>query len=175
MQDGDDSAAAELFPLVYDQLRLLAGRCFSGQRRDHTLQPTALVSEAFVKLARNSQSHWQNRAHFLAVAASAMRQILIDHARAKQRQKRGGGALHFTLSEADAPVQTDADELLDLNDALGKLGRLDARQSRIIELRYFGGMTVDEVAHVLDLSKTTIETEWRMARAWLRRELAGSN
>lgn len=175
MQDGDDSAAAALFPLVYDQLRVLAGRCFSGQPRDHTLQPTALVNEAFVKLVRGAQSQWRSRAHFLAVAAGAMRQILIDHARAKQRHKRGGGAAQFTLAEDDAPVESSADELLDLDDALGRLSRLDARQSRIIELRYFGGMTVYEVAHVLGLSKTTVESEWRMARAWLRRELAGNN
>jgi RNA polymerase sigma-70 factor (ECF subfamily) len=170
--DGDDpSAAQRLFAVVYDELRALAGDCFRQQRIDHTLQPTALVNEAFIKLVDQTRIEWQSRAHFLAVAARAMRQILIDHARGRATAKRGGDLCRVTLDEAVTPISDTDPELLDLDDALRRLAAMDQRQSQIVELRFFGGMTVEEVAHVLNVSKTTIETEWRMARAWIRREL----
>jgi len=170
--DPEDPAGTDrLFALVYDELRVLAGGCFGPQRVDHTLQPTALVNEAFLKLVDHTKIEWHGRAHFLAVAARAMRQVLIDHARGKGRAKRGGEFCRVTMHEAVTPI-TDADpELLDLDDALRRLAAMDERQSRIVELRFFGGLRVDEVAHVLGISKTTAESEWRMARAWLRREL----
>lgn len=168
----DPSTADKLFAVVYDELRAMAGSCFRHQRSDHTLQPTALVNEAFLKLVDQTRVQWQNRAHFLAVAARAMRQVLIDHARGKARAKRGGDLCRVTMHEAVTPI-TDADpELLDLDEALHKLAAMDERQSKIVELRFFGGLTVDEVAHVMEISKTTAESEWRMARAWLRRELS---
>jgi RNA polymerase sigma factor (TIGR02999 family) len=171
LDPSDPSTADRLFAVVYDELRALAGSCFKQQRADHTLQPTALVNEAFLKLVDQTRVEWQNRAHFLAVAARAMRQVLIDHARGKARAKRGGDLGRVTMHEAVTPI-TDADpELLDLDDALHKLAAMDERQSKIVELRFFGGLTVEEVAHVMGISKTTAESEWRMARAWLRREL----
>lgn len=172
--DGDDpSAAQRLFAVVYHELRALAGDCFRRQRIDHTLQPTALVNEAFIKLVDQTRIEWQSRAHFLAVAARAMRQILIDHARGRATAKRGGDLCRVTLDEAVTPISDTDPELLDLDDALRRLAAMDQRQSQIVELRFFGGMTVEEVARVLGVSKTTIETEWRMARAWIRRELTG--
>jgi RNA polymerase sigma-70 factor (ECF subfamily) len=167
----DPDAADRLFPIVYDELRALARHCFQYQRPDHTLQPTALVNEAFLKLVDQSSVAWRSRAHFLAVAARAMRQILIDHARQRGRAKRGGEFCRVTMDQAVTPITDQDPELLDLDEALQRLARMDPRQSRIVELRFFGGMTVEEVAHVLDVSKTTVEAEWRMARAWLRKEL----
>jgi RNA polymerase sigma-70 factor (ECF subfamily) len=170
--DGDNpSAAPRLFALVYDELRALAGNYFQRQRADHTLQPTALVNEAFIKLVDQTRIEWQSRAHFLAVAARAMRQILIDHARGRATAKRGGDLLRVTMDEAATPLTDYDPELLDLDDALKRLAAMDERQSRIVELRFFGGMTVEEVAHVLKVSKATVEADWRMARAWIRREL----
>jgi RNA polymerase sigma-70 factor, ECF subfamily len=167
----DRDAASRLFVLVHDELRALAGEFFQRQRPDHTLQPTALVNEAFIKLVDQPDIAWQNRAHFLAVAARAMHQILIDHSRRRATAKRGGGACRVTIDEAITPVSDTAPELFDLEESLQRLAAMDARQSQIVELRFFGGMTVEEVAHVLGLSKSTVEEEWRMARAWLRREL----
>ncbi len=170
--DGDaPSAAQRLFAVVYDELRALAGGCFQHQRPDHTLQPTALVNEAFLKLVDQTRIEWQSRAHFLAVAARAMRQILIDHARGRATAKRGGDLCRVTMDEAITPITDYDPELLDLDEALQRLAAMDERQSKIVELRFFGGMTVDEVAHVLNVSKTTVEADWRMARAWIRREL----
>lgn len=167
-----DSAAAEkLFAVVYDELRALAGSYFRHQPADHTLQPTALVNEAFLKLVGQSESEWQNRAHFLAVAARAMRSILTDHARHRATAKRGGGMCRLTLDEAVTPVTNTSPELSELDEALQRLAALDVRQGQIVELRFLGGMTVEEVAHVLGLSVSTVESDWRMARAWIRREL----
>jgi RNA polymerase sigma factor (TIGR02999 family) len=169
---GDDSSAADrLFQVVYDELHALAAQFFVRQRPDHTLQPTALVNEAFLRLVDQTRVEWKSRAHFLAVAARAMRQILIDHARGRATVKRGGDLCRVTMDQAVTPITDTDPELLDLDHALQRLAAMDDRQSKIVELRFFGGMTVDEVAHVLDVSKTTVETEWRMARAWLRREL----
>jgi RNA polymerase sigma factor (TIGR02999 family) len=135
------------------------------------LQPTALVNEAFLKLVDQTRVEWQSRAHFLAVAARAMRQILIDHARGRATAKRGGDLCRVTMDEAITPITDHDPELLDLDEALQRLAAIDERQSRIVELRFFGGMSVEEVAHVLNVSKTTVEADWRMARAWIRREL----
>ncbi|MBU0637755.1 MAG: sigma-70 family RNA polymerase sigma factor [Planctomycetes bacterium] len=167
----DPAAAERLFTVVYAELRAVAGSYFRHQRLDHTLQPTALVNEAFLRLVDQSCVEWKSRAHFLAVAARAMRQILIDHARRRNAAKRGGELCRVTLDEAVTPITDTDPELLDLDDAMQTLASMDQRQSKIVELRFFGGMTVEEIAHVLDLSKTTVETDWRMARAWLRREL----
>jgi RNA polymerase sigma factor (TIGR02999 family) len=169
----DDPAAAEgLLELVYDQLRALAESHFRRQPLNHTLQPTALVHEAFLKLVGQTRVQWESRAHFLAVAARAMRQILIDHARGKEAVKRGGDLCRVTLDESLTPVGPVDPLMLDLEACLAELALLDRRQSRIVELRFFGGMTVEEVAHVLELSKTAVESEWRMARAWLRSRLS---
>lgn len=169
----DDPASVEqLFSIVYDELRAIAGGCFREQRPDHTLQPTALVNEVFLRLVDRTRIEWKSRAHFLAVSARAMRQILIDHARGRARVKRGGNLYRVTMAEGITPI-TDVDpELIGLDEALQKLAGLHERQSRIVEMRFFGGMTVKEVAHVLGQSVTTVETDWRMARAWLRRELS---
>ncbi|MBN2445715.1 MAG: sigma-70 family RNA polymerase sigma factor, partial [Phycisphaerae bacterium] len=159
--NGDAAVTPELFQLVHDELRRLAGNQFRQQRPDHTLQPTALVNEAFLKLVDQARTDWRSRAHFVAVAAKAMRQILIDHARGRARQKRGGNVCRVTMDEAITPI-VDADpEILDLDEALKKLSEFDPRQSRIVELRFFGGMSVADIAHVLELSKTTVESEWR--------------
>jgi RNA polymerase sigma-70 factor, ECF subfamily len=168
----DRSAAKPLFALVYDELHALARAYFRRQHRSHTLQPTALVNEAFLRLVDQTCVEWNSRAHFLAVAAQAMRQILIDHARGRIRTKRGGRLCRVAMDEAATPLTDSNLELLSLDEALQKLAALDERQSRIVELRFFGGMTVDEVAHVLGVSKSTVESEWRMARAWLHRELS---
>ena len=167
----DPSVASRLFSVVYDELRALAASYFVGQPADHTLQPTALVNEAFLRLVDQTRIQWQSRAHFLAIAARAMRQILIDHARHRAAAKRGGDLCRVTMAEGVTPITDSDPEMLDLDDALQRLAAMDERQSGIVELRFFGGMTVEEVAHVLEVSKTTVETEWRMARAWLRREL----
>jgi len=174
--EGRDPAVADrLFAIVHDELRAVAGAYFQNQRLDHTLQPTALVNEAFIKLVDQTSVQWQSRAHFLAVAAKAMRQILIDHARAHDAAKRGGDLCRVTMGDAATPITETDPELLDLDEALRKLAAIDQRQSKIVELRFFGGMSVEEVAHVLGVSKTTVETEWRMARAWIRRELTNGS
>ncbi|HUU94793.1 MAG TPA: sigma-70 family RNA polymerase sigma factor [Phycisphaerae bacterium] len=171
----DPSAAERLFPIVYDELRALAASYFVNQPSDHTLQPTALVNEAFLRLVDQTRIEWKSRAHFLAVAARAMRQILIDHARRRAAVKRGGDLCRVTMAEGVTPITASDPEMLDLDEALKRLAAMDERQSKLVELRFFGGMTVEEVAHVLDVSKTTVESEWRMARAWLRRELTSGN
>ncbi len=177
--DRDDGSAAErLLPLVYDELRALAAGYFARQPAGHTLQPTALVHEAYLKLASRQDARWTGRAHFMAVAARAMRQILINHARDKGAAKRGGNNWRrITLDEAVTPpdgAQREID-LLALDEALGKLARLSERQCQIIELRFFGGLTIEETARVLGMGTTTVEDDWHHARAWLRRELKDSS
>lgn len=165
---GSKSAADALLPLVYDELRSMAKRYFRGQPADHTLQPTALVHEAFLRLIDRTAEDWKSKAHFLAVAATAMRQILVDHARGRATAKRGGKRRPLTLDEAALSQGETADEdLLALNEALSRLGELDARQCKIVEMRFFGGMKVEEIAEVLDVTKTTVDNHWRAARAWL--------
>lgn len=173
LKGGDAASAEQLLPLVYDELRALAASFFARQIPGHTLQPTALVHEAYFRLARNADVEWESRAHFMAVAARAMRQILINHARDKSAAKRGGGMHRVTLDEAVTPangVGRDLD-LLAIDMALQKLADLSERQARIVELRFFSGLTIAESAHVLGVGTTTVEDDWRMAKAWLAREL----
>ena len=174
LQSGDASAAERLLPLVYAELRAMAGGLFRGQRTDHTLQPTALVHEAYVRLVAHTSTEWEDRRHFFAVAATAMRQILADHARRKRAEKRGGGRARVSLDAAVTPPAEPTLDLVVLDDALAKLCEVDPRKLRVVELRFFGGLTVDQVADVLGISKTTAESDWRAARAWLRAELARS-
>ncbi len=172
---GERSAAEELLPLVYDNLRALAGSYFRHESPNHTLVPTAVVHEAYVKLVGGEQSGWQNRAHFFAVAASAMRQILADHARRKKAAKRGGGQHRVTLSGLVTPPTAESQiDLVALDEALARLADLYPEQARITELRFLAGLQVNEVAEILGVSESTIERKWRMARAWLRRELSGT-
>lgn len=172
MRCGDDSAARRLLPLVYEELRAIAGELFQDQPPDHTLQPTALVHEVYVRLVNHQQTEWIDRAHFLAVAAKAMRNLLIDHARKRKAAKRGSGGERLTL---DAVLDSAAErsiDLLALDEALETLGRLHERQARVVELRFFGGLTVPGAAQVLEVSPATVDNDWRMARAWLTRWLS---
>ena len=168
---GDPTALEKLIPLVYKELRHLAHRYMEGQRPNHTLQTTALVNEAYLRLADQSKPNFTNRSHFFAVAAKAMRQILVDYAKAQQSQKRGAGASKVELNEAAliSPEQTSA--ILDVDEALEKLAVLDSRKARVVELRYFGGLNQDEIAEVLKISTVTIRRDWDFARAWLSTEL----
>jgi len=172
---GDRQAAEALMPLVYDEFRHLADDYLRQETRAHTLQPTALVHEAYLKLIDQTRVNWQGRTHFFAVGAQAMRRILVDHARARGRAKRGGGWQRIVLDEQTA-VSPDRDaDLLAVDEAIDKLAHTDPRQARIVELRFFGGLSVEEVAEVLGVSKRTVENEWKIIRAWLRRELAGED
>jgi len=168
---GDPTALEKLIPLVYKELRHLAHRYMEGQRPNHTLQTTALVNEAYLRLADQSKPNFTNRSHFFAVAAKAMRQILVDYAKAQQREKRGAGASKVELDEAAliSPEQTSA--ILDVDEALEKLAVLDSRKARVVELRYFGGLNQDEIAEVLKISTVTVRRDWVFARAWLYTEL----
>lgn len=168
-----------LMPLVYDQLHRVAAARFQRERGNHTLQPTALVHEAYLRLVDQRRVRWQNRAHFIGVAAQLMRRILIDHARGHRAAKRGGAPGRFTLANIDElpAVQRPAEpceiDVLALDEALARLTALDAQQGRIVELRFFGGLTVEETAEVLGISPTTVKREWRLAKAWLHREIDG--
>lgn len=164
----------EVAPLVYEELRRLAHSYMSGERPNHTLQTTALVNEAYLRLAERTKPHWQDRTHFFAGAARMMRHILVDHARRRQRVKRGAGAVNVELTEAAAVVQEQAEQLVDLNEALERLAQLDPRASQVVELKYFGGMSYDEVAEVLAISAITVRRDWEFAKAWLHKELAAS-
>ena len=168
---GDHAALEKLTPLVYEELRRLAHHYMGGQRPEHTLQTTALVNEAYLRLAGQSRPDFTNRSHFFAVAAKAMRQILVNHAKAQQREKRGAGASKVELDEAAviSPEQTAA--ILDLNDALERLATLDSRKAHVVELKYFGGLNQDEIAEVLKISTVTVRRDWIFARAWLGTEL----
>ena len=170
---GDRSALDELVPVVHQELRRLARLQMRGERDDHTLQTTALVNEAFLRLVNRKNLQWQNRAHFFGIAAQLMRTILVDHARSHASAKRGGGARKLELNEALVVSQQKASEVIALDEALNQLALIDPRQSRIVELRFFGGLTVEEAAEVLDVSPVTIKREWSTAKAWLYRELAG--
>lgn len=170
LNEGDRSASAALLPLVYDDLRSLARRYFSNERVDHTLQPTALVHECYLRLVGGEKSEWQSRAHFFAVAAESMRHVLIDHARRKRALKRDFG-LKIELSDSSAVDPAKEVDLLALDEALRDLARLDRTQSRIVELRYFGGLTIEETALTLDVSPSTVKREWATAKIWLYRRL----
>jgi len=171
---GNAEALQRLVPLVYGELHTLASRHLSHERRDHTLQTTALVNEAYVKLAGQRDVEWQNRAHFFGIAAQLMRRILVDHARRDRRKKRGGGAAHVPLDDMDPPSAAPPVDVADaytLDRALSRLEALDPQQGRVVELRFFGGMTIEETAEVLGLSSATVKREWSVARAWLYREI----
>jgi RNA polymerase sigma factor (TIGR02999 family) len=170
--NGDQAALDKLMPVVDRELRRLAHHYMRGERPDHTLQTTALVNEAFVRLVNRKSIQWQNRAHFFGIAAQLMRTILVDHARSHACAKRGGGAGRLELDEALAMSQQKASEVIALDDALKTLALIDPQQSRIVELRFFGGLTVEEAAEVLKVSPATIKREWSSAKAWLYRELA---
>ncbi len=167
LSGGDSAAADELLPLVHDELRAIAGVRMRGQNPGHTLQPTALVNEVIVQLLGSKNTTWQNRAHFMAVAATAMRQILIKHAKRGGAAKRGGGWQRVTLSHAVSPDGNRDWDIRSLNEALQQLATLSPRQCRIVELRFFGGLTVKETAWTLDVSTTTVADDWAAARAWL--------
>ena len=168
---GSREAADRLMQIVYKEMRKLAASYLQKQRSDHTLQPTALVHEAYLKLIDASQINWQDRAHFFAVAAQTMRNILVDHARAVAADKRGGGAQKIALDEVAGLSENQEVDLIDLDEALRLLARQDETQSRIIELRFFGGLTIEETAEVLKISPATVKREWAMARAWLFRQI----
>jgi RNA polymerase sigma factor (TIGR02999 family) len=170
---GDQAALQKLTPLVYEELRRLAHHYMETQRPDHTLQTTALVHEAYLRLVDQSRPSFTNRSHFLAVAAKAMRQILVDHARTARRQKRGAGASKVELEEAALISPEQSDVILNLNDALERLASLDSRAAQGVELRYFGGLSQDEIAEVLKVSTVTIRRDWVFSKAWLYRQLGG--
>ncbi|MFN8058891.1 MAG: sigma-70 family RNA polymerase sigma factor [Vicinamibacterales bacterium] len=169
---GDAADPATLLPVVYDELRRLAGAYMRRERRGVSIQATALVHEAFLRLRADRKRPWQNRAHFCAIAAHAMRQILVEHARARATRKRGGGWGRVTLEDVHAAKPASTLDLEALDEALERLAVLDASQARLVELRYFGGLTIEETAEALGVSPATVKREWVLARAWLHRELA---
>ncbi len=172
--NGNQAALDQLYPLVYDELRRMARRYMSRERKDHTLQTTALINEAYLRLVEQRHVHWQNRAHFFAISAQIMRRILIDHARRYAYTKRGAGAQKISLDEAAVVARDRATELLSLDEALHSLAEIDPRRSQVVELRFFGGLDNDEIAAVLKISPNTVTRDWNMARAWLYQELSGS-
>jgi RNA polymerase sigma factor (TIGR02999 family) len=171
---GDDAALTELTPLVYEELRRVAHRHLSGQRPNHTLQTTALVNEVYLRLADQTNPRWQNRAHFFAVAARGMRQILVSYARSQQAQKRGGGAFKMDLDEVALIAPEESKEIVELHEALEQLSALDARKAQVVELKYFGGLNYDEIAEVLKTSRITVRRDWEFAKLWLYTELHGT-
>ena len=170
---GNQSALDRLYPLVYEELRRLARSYMKREHEGHTLQTTALINEAYVRLVDQHNVHWQNRSHFFAISAQIMRRILVDHARARRYQKRGGDAVKVTFDEALVVTKDPREDFVALDDALEALARFDERKSRVIELRFFGGLSVEETAEVLRVSPITVMREWKSAKAWLYRELAG--
>lgn len=173
--EGNDSAAEKLIPLVYDRLRLLARKLLGHESPAHTLQPTALVNEAYLRMVGQRQVDWQGKTHFFAIAAKMMRRVLVDHARRRLSQKRGGGLHRIELADDLCVSNRNNEDILAVEEALEKLAELDSRQAQIVELRFYGGLTVEEVAEVLGVSKRTVESDWTMLRAWLRRELSSED
>lgn len=171
--EGNHSALDALTPLVYDELRMRARNYLRRERPDHTLQPTALIHEAYLRMVGESLPEWQNRSHFFAIASRAMRQILVDHARRRGAGKRGSGVMDVTLNEALVPARADNCDLLALDEALTKLAAFDPRKCQVVEMRYFGGCTVEETAEALGVSTITVIRETRVAEAWLRRAMSG--
>jgi len=168
---GNDAALSELTPLVYEELRRLAHHHMGGQRPNHTLQTTALINEVYLRLADQTNPRWQNRAHFFAVAARAMRQILVSYARTQQAQKRGRGAVRVELDEAALVSPEESKEIVELHEALEQLSTLDSRKAQVVELKYFGGLNYDEIAEVLKISRITARRDWEFAKVWLYTEL----
>jgi RNA polymerase sigma-70 factor (ECF subfamily) len=173
--NGDSAALAELTPLVYEELRRLAHHYMEGERPDHTLQTTALVNEAYLRLTDQSNPNWQSRAHFFAVAARAMRQILVSYARSNRAQKRGGGGARIELDESAILSPEQSKEIVDLHEALERLGTLDSRKARVVELKYFGGLNHDEIAEVMKISTVTVRRDWTFAKTWLYDELQNAD
>jgi RNA polymerase sigma factor (TIGR02999 family) len=171
---GDSQAAAELLPLVYEELRRLAARRLASERQGHTLQPTALVHEAWLRISGSAERHWNGRQHFFAAAAEAMRRILVDHARRRRAAKRGAGVERLDLDEVDIAAPAPDDQLLAVDEAVAKFERVDARKAELVKLRYFVGLSFEEVAAVLGIAVPTAKQWWAYARAWLRVEIAGS-
>lgn len=174
-QRGNSEAAEELLPLVYDELRRLAAQKMATEAAGHTLQPTALVHEAWLRLAGSDQQDWENRAHFFGAAAEAMRRILVDHARRKQSQKRGAGAAHEELNEMSLTLAAPPEEILKVNEALDSLAVEDPQAAELVKLRYFVGMTMEETASTMNLGKRTAEGLWTYAKAWLGRHMREGN
>jgi len=174
-RDGDKAALDQLMPLVYEELRRLARGFMGRERNNHTLQTSALINEAFLKLVDQDETNWQNRAHFFAVSAQIMRHILIDHARSYGYEKRGAGAQRLGLDDVKVFSEERAGELVALDEALTDLATVDPRKSRLVELRFFGGLNIEETAEVMNLSPTTVQREWRAAKAWLQRFIKGEN
>ena len=172
--NGDQSAFDKLVPLVYRELKTLARRYMRSERADHTLQATALVNETYMRLIDVKGIRWQDRAHFLAIAAQTMRRILVEFARSRRRQKRGGDAVRLALDDAEDVAQEPAADIAELDEALSGLAALDPRMSQVVELRFFGGLTVQETADVLKVSPETVMRDWNTAKAWLLRELTKS-
>jgi len=172
---GDTEALEKLTPLVYDQLHRVARHYMAGERSDHTLQTTALVNEVYVRLVDCGQVNWQDRAHFFAVASRLMRRILVDFARSRGYQKRGGGAVQVSLEEAPSVGYKPDSNLVALDDALKALALVDERKSKVVELRFFGGLSVEETAEVLKVSEETVGRDWKLAKVWLLRELSGGS
>ncbi len=170
---GDKVALDELIPIVYDELRRQAARYLRRERVGHTLQTTALIHEAYLRLIDQKNVEWQNRAQFFGIAAQLMRRILVDHARTRKRVKRGGSDIRVSLADAEAFVKAQDLDVVALSEALDRLERIDEQQSRIVELRFFSGLTVEETAAVLDISPATVKRDWSMAKAWLHREISG--
>ena len=178
--NGDQSAVDELMPLVYAELRRMAKRSMRSQNAGHTLQTTALINEAYVKLVNQKEKHWKNRAHFFGVAAQAMRHILVDYARSRQSAKRGGDFRIVSVEES-ATISDEAGtiseeriiEIIEINDALNTLARIDKRKTQIVELKFFGGLSIEEIATFLNVSPKTVKRDWQLARMWLLRELKG--
>jgi RNA polymerase sigma factor (TIGR02999 family) len=168
---GKEEVASKLIPLVYNELRKLAGGYMRRERMDHTLQPTALVHEAYLKLVEQRSVNWQSRAHFFGIAAQLMRRILVDHARGHLRDKRGGGVIPVPLDEALVFAPEQSSEIVKLDQSLERLAKLDPRQSKIVELRFFGGLTVEQTAEVLGISPKTVKRDWSVAKAWLHGDL----
>jgi RNA polymerase sigma factor (TIGR02999 family) len=169
--NGDQHALNELMPLVYAELHRIARRAWSGQNSGNTLQPTALINEAYLKLVQSDQSAFQGRSHFFAVASIAMRHILVNHAQSSLAEKRGGGLVELSLDDAEPVVHQEAAEVVALHEALDALQKIDPRKSRVVEMRYFGGLSIEETAEVLGVSTITVNRDWRMARTWLIREM----
>jgi RNA polymerase sigma-70 factor, ECF subfamily len=169
--NGDQHALNELMPLVYAELHRIARRAWSGQNPGNTLQPTALINEAYLKLVQSGKSAFEGRSHFFAVASIAMRHILVNHAQSSLTAKRGGGAVNVSLDEAEPVVHQEAAEVVALHEALEALNKIDPRKSRVVEMRYFGGLSIEETAEVLGVSTITVNRDWRMARTWLIREM----
>jgi RNA polymerase sigma-70 factor (ECF subfamily) len=173
--EGKDEAASKLIPMVYDELRRLAGGYMRRERGDHTLQATALVHEAYLKLVQQRSVDWQSRAHFFGIAAQVMRRILIDHARGHLRDKRGAGQQVVPLDEAVVFSPEQSEEMLRVDESLQRLSKLDPRQAKVVELRFFGGLTVEETADVLKISPKTVKREWSVAKAWLHGDMRQHN